>query len=100
MPKENRKEFFCTVRTDTAYGQKVLNSVNRLKNRLGLSVSRIIQDALLNYEERTRAQEEFFSKEEEKEIPEKEEKEPAKNDVQNPEENFSLLSGGMSDYQM
>lgn len=99
MSKENRKDFFCTVRTDSIYGKKVLNSVSLLKDRLDLPVSRIIQDALLNYEKATRNQEECFRNEEEKNLPE-EEREPETNHVQQPEESFSLLSGGMSEYQM
>ena len=57
MKKENRKEFFCTVRTDTAYGKNVLNCVEQLKDRFGLSVSRILQDAILFYEQATRDKE-------------------------------------------
>lgn len=100
MSKENRKEFFCTVRTDSIYGKKVLNCVSILKNRLDLPVSRIIQDALLNYEVVTRNQEDCFRIGEEETLPEKEEREPETNPVQKPEESFSLLSGGMSEYQM
>lgn len=99
MSKENRKEFFCTVRTDSIYGKKVLNSVCLLKDRLDLPVSRIIQDALLNYEKATRNKEECSQIGEEKISPE-EERKPETNHVQKTEESFSLLSGGMSEYQM
>ena len=57
MKKENRKEFFCTVRVDTTYGKNVINCVEQLKDRFGLSVSRILQDAILFYEQATRDKE-------------------------------------------
>lgn len=104
MKKENQKELFCTVRTDTTYGKNVINCVEQLKDRFGLSVSRILQDALLFYELATRDKGNIYvsmdKKAERVEYPEKVPE--LVEEVADKKENIlSLLStNDSSDYQM
>ena len=53
----NGKELRCTVRTDTTYGKKVLRCVEILKDRTGLPITSLIQEALIFFERSTREQE-------------------------------------------
>lgn len=57
MNMQNEKEFRCKVRTDTTYGKKVLRCVELLKDRTGLAVTNLIQEALISYEQVTREKE-------------------------------------------
>ena len=58
MREINGKELRCKVRTDTTYGKKVLKCVELLKDRTGLAVTNLIQEALISYEQITREYEE------------------------------------------
>ena len=57
MKEMNGKELRCTVRTDTTYGKKVLRCVEILKDRTGLPLTSLIQEALIFFEQSTREQE-------------------------------------------
>lgn len=58
MKKEKQqKMFYCTINTECTYGKIVMNALEALRDRLGLPVSRIIQDALISYEMQTRNKE-------------------------------------------
>lgn len=52
--KENAKQINLSIRMDTPYGKNVLDCMEKLKVRMGLSLNRIIQDALVHYEGATR----------------------------------------------
>ena len=54
MNESNVKELRSNVRTDTTYGKKVLRCVELLKDRTGLAVTNLIQEALIAYEQITR----------------------------------------------
>ena len=57
MKEVNGKELRCKVRTDTTYGKKVLRCVEILKDRTGLPITSLIQEALIFFEQTTREQE-------------------------------------------
>lgn len=58
MRKEKQqKTFYCTINTECSYGKIVINALETLKDRMGLPVSRILQDALILYEMYTRNKE-------------------------------------------
>ena len=57
MKSQKGKELRCLVKMDTTYGRKVINCVEILKDRMGLDVSKLIQDALIAYERATRESE-------------------------------------------
>lgn len=121
MKKENTKHIYCGIRMDTLYGKTVSDCIEQLKERLGLPVNRIIQDALVFYEHSTRGIElqirnpeiEKMSecrkeKVQEKPLAEMLEKEPILEGldqepeaVNKKESMFSLLSGAdVTEYQM
>lgn len=66
MKKKEQKEIYCTVNTETSYGQHVMECMKLLKDRFGLPASRIIQDALIAYESETRGRFPSFQMPEEK----------------------------------
>lgn len=102
MEKEDQR-LYCTVKTDTTYGKNVLYCVEQLKERLGLSVNRILQDAILFYEASTRDRERLHAKlekTEEMELHIDEVCEPEDVEPEKKADIYSLLSGGSSDYQM
>lgn len=55
--KQQQKTFYCTINTECTYGKIVMNALESLKDRMGLPVSRILQDALILYEMHTRNKE-------------------------------------------
>lgn len=59
MNEKDVRELRCTVRTDTSYGKKVMKCVDVLKDRTGLTVTNLIQEALILYEKTTRENDEL-----------------------------------------
>ena len=55
MKKEKQqKKIYCVIDIECTYGKMVMSALETLKDRMGLPVNRILQDALILYEMHTR----------------------------------------------
>ncbi|MBO5353024.1 MAG: hypothetical protein J6A77_06960 [Lachnospiraceae bacterium] len=102
MSQKNGKEIRSTVKVDTSYGRKVLTCVERLKDRTGLTISQLIQEALISYERATREEGEVENVEKEQlmktEISPVKNEESPKNVVSSANNLLRLSGGDMVDY--